>query len=106
MNDLDQFEHEGGLKLAETAPLAKKPRMYKVIILNDDFTPMDFVVELLISFFGMNQARAIETMLQVHKSGKGICGTYTKDIAETKVAQVNTHARHHHYPLLCIMEVE
>lgn len=87
-------------------PEVKKPRMYKVVLLNDDYTPMDFVIEILMHFFLMDQARAIDVMLQVHKLGKGICGIYTRDIAETKVAQVNDYARSHSYPLLCIMEAE
>lgn len=96
--------HDHALSLVE--PELKKPHMYKVMLLNDDYTPMDFVVELLETFFAMNRARAIDVMLQVHNLGKGVCGIYTRDIAETKVAQVNMHAREHQYPLLCIMEAE
>lgn len=93
---------------AETKMLTavKKPRKFKVILLNDDYTPMDFVVEVLEQFFSLNVVMATQVMLQVHFLGKGICGTYTRDIAETKVAQVNDYARSKEHPLLCIMEPE
>ncbi len=80
------------------------PAMYKVILLNDDYTPMDFVVEILQRFFRMDIDSATQVMLSVHYEGKGICGVYTADIAETKVDQVNRFARKHEHPLLCIME--
>lgn len=80
------------------------PAMYKVILLNDDYTPMDFVVEILQRFFRMDIDAATQVMLSVHYEGKGICGVYTADIAETKVDQVNRFARKHEHPLLCIME--
>jgi ATP-dependent Clp protease adaptor protein ClpS len=78
--------------------------LYKVILLNDDFTPMDFVVEILTSFFNMSEERATQVMLQVHTQGVGVCGTYTKDVAETKVHIVNDYSREHHHPLMCAME--
>lgn len=84
----------------------KKPSMYKVFILNDDFTPMDFVVEVLESFFSMPRERAVTLMLQVHQTGKAICGVFTRDIAETKVVQVNEYAQCNEHPLLCGMEAE
>ncbi len=82
-----------------------KPHLYKVVILNDDFTPMDFVVEVLQIFFGMNYFNASATMLQVHHSGRAICGVYTREIAETRIVQVNDFARQHEHPLLCTMEI-
>ncbi len=80
------------------------PSLYKVILLNDDYTPMDFVVEILQRFFRMDMDSATQVMLSVHYEGKGVCGVYTADIAETKVDQVNRFARKHEHPLLCIME--
>lgn len=85
-------------------PALKPPPLYKVILLNDDYTPMDFVVQILEHFFGMNREKATQVMLHVHTRGQGICGIYTRDIAETKVAQVNEFSRRHQHPLLCTME--
>jgi ATP-dependent Clp protease adaptor protein ClpS len=90
----------------QAKPALKKPRLYKVLLLNDDYTPMDFVVEVLKSFFSMDESAAVQVMLQVHLQGKGICGLFTRDIAETKVAQVNDYARKNEHPLLCSMEPE
>ena len=73
-------------------------------MLNDDYTPMEFVVQVLESIFGMNREKATQVMLHVHTRGRGVCGVYTKDIAETKVSQVNDYARSHQHPLLCTME--
>ncbi|MGL5948405.1 MAG: ATP-dependent Clp protease adapter ClpS [Aeromonas sp.] len=89
---------------ARSAQAVQPPAMFQVIINNDDYTPMEFVVEVLQRFFAMSVEKATEVMLSVHYSGKGICGVYTCEIAETKVAQVNQHARHHQHPLLCAME--
>ncbi len=83
----------------------KKPSMYLVILLNDDFTPMDFVVEVLMKFFGKSAELATLIMLQVHYQGRGVCGVYTREIAETKVALVNAYARSHEHPLLCTMQM-
>ena len=82
----------------------KQPPLYKVILLNDDFTPMEFVVYILINFFRMTTEDATRLMLQIHTQGKGVCGVYTKEIAETKVAHVNRYSREHKHPLLCVME--
>ena len=79
--------------------------MYKVIILNDDYTPMDFVVMILERFFAMNREKATRIMLQVHTRGAGVCGIFSRDIAETKVAQVENYSRQHDHPLKCTMEV-
>lgn len=82
----------------------ERPPMYKVYLVNDDYTPMDFVVEVLMHFFMLSEPVATMTMLQVHKSGRGNCGVYTRDIAETKVLLVNNYSRTNQQPLLCHME--
>ncbi|WGL17069.1 ATP-dependent Clp protease adapter ClpS [Microbulbifer bruguierae] len=97
---------EGDTALAEAKPRLKRPPMYKVVMLNDDYTPMEFVVEALELFFYVNRERATQLMLQVHTKGKAICGVYTRDIAETKAAQVNQFARDHEHPLLCEIEAD
>lgn len=101
-----QDDFGGDLALEEAKPRLKRPPMYKVVMLNDDYTPMDFVVEALETFFGANRERATQLMLQVHTQGKAICGVYTRDIAETKAAQVNQFAREHQHPLLCEIEAD
>lgn len=105
MSDFEPFkDSDGNTALQEAKPQLKKPPLYKVILLNDDFTPMDFVVEILTDFFNMSEERATQVMLQVHTQGVGVCGTYTKDVAETKVHIVNDYSREHHHPLMCAME--
>jgi len=93
-----------GLAVQEGRPKLKQPPMYKVMLLNDDYTPMDFVVKILELFFQLNQERATQVMLHVHTKGVGVCGVFTRDIAETKVAQVNEYSRKNQHPLLCTME--
>ncbi len=93
-----------GLVLQEGKTKIKCPPLYKVVLINDDFTPMEFVVHILESFFKMSREKATRIMLQVHTRGKGVCGVYTRDIAETKVYQVNEYARANQHPLLCAME--
>jgi len=102
----NEQEHRGGdgLELKEAKPELKEPSMYKVFLLNDDFTPMEFVVALLEKLFGMDREKATRIMLLVHSQGKGVCGIYTYEIAETKVAQVNEYSQRHQHPLLCSME--
>lgn len=82
----------------------KPPPLFKVLILNDDFTPMEFVVIVLQQFFGMDRERATRVMLQVHMEGSGVCGVFPKDVAATKVEQVVSFARQHQHPLACVME--
>jgi ATP-dependent Clp protease adaptor protein ClpS len=82
----------------------KPPPMFKVMLLNDDFTPMEFVVAVLQKFFGMTRERATQVMLKVHREGIGVCGVYPRDIATTKVQQVAAYARRHQHPLQCVME--
>jgi ATP-dependent Clp protease adaptor protein ClpS len=95
---------EQGLALEEARPELKPPPMYRVILLNDDYTPMDFVIEILKVFFVMSHDRATQVMLHVHTKGKGVCGVFTFEIAETKVAQVNDYSRQSEHPLKCTME--
>ena len=97
-------EGDGDLALQEARPKLKKPPLYRVVLLNDDYTPMEFVVAVLEKFFRMERERAVRVMLTVHTRGKGVCGVYTRDVAETKMALVNRYARQHQHPLLCEIE--
>lgn len=92
--------------LTRTKVRPKKPAMYRVLLLNDDFTPMDFVVHVLERFFGKTREEATEIMLHVHRRGVGVCGTYTYEVAETKVGLVMDYARKNEHPLQCTMEKE
>lgn len=92
---------DGGLLIQQAKPELKPPPMYKVIVLNDDYTPMDFVVEILKIFFNLEQEKATQIMLTIHTQGKAVCGVFPKDIAETKAAQVNQYSRECKHPLLC-----
>lgn len=96
----------GGFDLAveEARPKVKQPPLYRVVLINDDYTPMEFVVDILETVFGMERTRATQVMLEVHTKGKGICGVFNFEIAETKVAQVMGIAKQHQHPLLCTME--
>ncbi|WP_026146441.1 ATP-dependent Clp protease adapter ClpS [Zestomonas thermotolerans] len=93
-----------GLAVQEAKPKLQAPPLYKVILLNDDYTPMDFVVEVLEMFFNMNRELATKIMLTVHTQGRAVCGVFTRDIAETKAMQVNQYARESQHPLLCEIE--
>ena len=97
-------DSDHGLAVQTAKPQLKKPPLYKVVLLNDDFTPMAFVIDILMNFFGMPEDLATRVMLQIHTQGIGVCGTYTKDVAETKVCIVNEYSREHQHPLLCSME--
>ncbi len=99
-----QVERSGNAVLEPARSKTKPPRLYKVLLLNDDFTPMDFVVVILQKFFAMNREQATVVMLKVHKEGKGLCGTYPYDLAVTKVEQVRAFARQHQHPLACVLE--
>ena len=106
MSDTDpHYDDEGDLSVKEAKPKLKRPPLYKVVLLNDDFTPMDFVIEILTEFFYMNEDKATQIMLQVHTQGVGVCGVFTKDVAETKVQIVNDYSRENHHPLMCSMEI-
>ncbi len=93
-----------GLVVEEAKPKLKRPPMYKVVLMNDDYTPMEFVVEVLEIFFNMGREQATQVMLAVHTHGKAVCGVFTRDIAETKAAQVNQYARDQQHPLLAEIE--
>jgi len=99
-----QFERQHGLVVEESRPEVQRPPLYQVVLLNDDFTPMDFVIVVLETFFNMDRERATQVMLHVHTRGKGVCGVFTREVAETKVTQVNEFARAHQHPLLCTLE--
>jgi len=90
--------------VVKTKPKTKKPSMYKVLMLNDDYTPMEFVVHILERFFNKNRQEATRIMLHVHRRGVGVCGIYTYEVAETKVTQVMDFARQHQHPLQCTLE--
>ncbi|TWH76818.1 ATP-dependent Clp protease adaptor protein ClpS [Azomonas agilis] len=97
-------DEEGGLALQEARPQLKAPSLYRVVMLNDDYTPMDFVIEVLEGFFNHNRESATKIMLTVHTQGKAVCGVFTRDVAETKATQVNEYARECQHPLLCQIE--
>jgi ATP-dependent Clp protease adaptor protein ClpS len=97
-------KHHSGTVLAPERAKTKPPRMYKVVLFNDDYTTMDFVIEVLQRFFEMNRERALQIMLKVHNEGSAVCGLYSRDVAETKVTQVSEFAKQHGHPLRCGME--
>lgn len=97
-------EQRQGLLVDEAKPRIKRPPLYKVVLLNDDYTPMEFVVEILQNFFHMDRSKATQIMLHVHTRGKGVCGVFPYEIAETKAALVNDYSRKHQHPLLCTLE--
>ena len=99
-----EHDLDSELDLQEAEPELQEPSMYKVMLLNDDFTPMDFVVEILERFFSKNRQAATHIMVEVHTTGKGTCGTFSYEIAETKVDMVNQYSREHQHPLLCTLE--
>lgn len=103
-----QTEHDedSGLAVETSKPELKPPSRYKVVMMNDDYTPMDFVVEVLESIFFLNREAATQIMLKVHTEGKAVCGVFTRDIAETKAAQANDYARECQHPLMCQIERE
>ena len=99
-------DQDTGTATTTEKPKLQRPPMYKVVLINDDYTPMDFVVDVLRSFFNMNVEKATQVMLKVHTEGKGVCGVFSKDVAETKAAQVNDYSRECEQPLLCSVEVD
>jgi ATP-dependent Clp protease adaptor protein ClpS len=104
MTEKTGHHQDDGLALQEAKPKLKRPPLYKVILINDDYTPMEFVVHVLEQFFSMDRENATRIMLEVHTRGKGVCGIFTHEIAETKVSLVNSYSRENHHPLLCTME--
>ncbi len=109
MPDKDKDDDNGGAGtglLTKTEPKTKKPSMYKVLLLNDDYTPMEFVVHILQRFFRLAMEDATDVMLAVHQRGVGVCGVFTYEVAETKVNQVLAFAKQHEHPLQCTLEKE
>jgi ATP-dependent Clp protease adaptor protein ClpS len=98
------MQHKDDSVLEAKKAKVKLPPMYQVLLLNDDYTPMEFVVLVLQKFFGMTRERATQVMLKVHREGMGVCGVYPHDVASTKVQQVSAYARKHQHPLQCVME--
>ena len=98
------MQHKDDSVLETKKAKVKLPPMYKVLLLNDDYTPMEFVVLVLQKFFGMTRERATQVMLKVHREGMGVCGVYPRDVATTKVQQVTAYAHKHQHPLQCVME--
>ncbi len=97
-------KHQDGELLEAQRSRVGPPKMYKVLLLNDDYTPMDFVIAVLQRFFAMDTEQATRIMLKVHNEGRGVCGVFPRDIAATKVEQVSAYARQHQHPLACVME--
>ncbi len=104
----DHSDGDSSIGVATVKPELKKelapPSRFHAVLLNDDFTPMDFVVDVLKIFFGMSEERAMQVMLTVHTQGKAVCGTYSKDVAETKAYEVCAFSKEHEHPLLCVVE--
>ena len=100
----DQEDEGTSVAVATIEPKLKKPPLYRVIIFNDDYTPMEFVVYILQTFFGIDRDKATQIMLAIHTQGKGVCGIFTKEVAETKAAQVNNFARKNEHPLISEIE--
>lgn len=104
MSEKPEKQQHHGLAVEESRPEVQRPPLFQVVLLNDDFTPMDFVVVVLETFFTMTREQATQVMLHVHTRGKGVCGVFTREVAESKVAQVNDFSRANQHPLLCTME--
>ncbi|QHS09928.1 ATP-dependent Clp protease adapter ClpS [Sinimarinibacterium sp. NLF-5-8] len=104
MSQTDQHHSDHGVVLQDAKPALRKPPMYKVVMLNDDYTPMEFVVQVLQQFFRHSHEQAVQIMLAIHTQGRGVAGIFPAEIAETKAAQVNDFARQHQHPLLTMME--
>ena len=103
-NQQEGHDYDGGLAVEEEKPKLKAPKQYKVVLVNDDYTPMEFVIHILATFFSMDHAKATRVMMAVHTKGKGICGIFSHEIAETKVDQVNEYSKMNQHPLMCTME--
>ena len=104
MGQRTEHDRDHGALVETSKPEVARPPLYSVLLLNDDYTPMDFVVDVLMRFFAMNLEKATQVMLHVHTRGRGVCGVFTRDVAESKVAQVNEYSRLNQHPLLCTME--
>ena len=102
----EENDFEGGSSFATQTvdPFLKKPTLYRVILLNDDYTPMEFVVYVLQNFFGFDKEKATQVMLAVHTKGKGVCGVFTREVAETKSMQINNYSQQNEHPLVSEIE--
>ncbi|HHT00296.1 MAG TPA: ATP-dependent Clp protease adapter ClpS [Thiomicrospira sp.] len=98
-------QDDGNLLLERAKATVKPPKRYQVVLMNDDYTPMEFVVEVLQRFFGLDELKANAVMLAVHHDGKGVCGVFSREVAEMKVQQVNSYSRQNKHPLMCQLEV-
>lgn len=103
-DDDSEQQQSNGVSVEESKPEIAEPPMYQVVLVNDDFTPMEYVIEVLEKFFSKDRIQATNIMLQIHHQGKGVCGLYRNEIAEMKVEQVNDDARSNNHPLLAVME--
>ncbi len=104
MSEKKQIQRSDGIAVQEAEPKLKRPQLYRVLLLNDDYTPMEFVVIVLQRFFHLSSEKAVQIMLNVHTRGSGVCGVYTAEIAETKIRQVLNFATENEHPLQCTME--
>ena len=106
VSNSNENDFEGGSSLATQTvdPILKKPTLYRVILLNDDYTPMEFVVYVLQNFFGFDKEKATQVMLAVHTKGKGVCGVFTREVAETKSMQINNFSKQNEHPLISEIE--
>lgn len=100
----EHHDSDHSVVVETSKPEVARPPQYSVLLLNDDYTPMDFVVDVLVRFFAMNLEKATQVMLHVHTRGRGVCGLYSREVAESKVSQVNEYSRLNQHPLLCTME--
>ena len=100
----DQATGDRSAVITQTKTKTQRPSLYRVLLLNDDYTPMEFVVSVLQKFFGMGREKATQVMLKVHREGRGVCGVFPRDVAATKVEQVCSYSREHQHPLQCVME--
>ncbi len=103
-NEVKRDDSGQGAAVEEVKPELARPPMYKVVLINDDYTPMEFVVQVLQNFFRHSREKAVQIMLEIHTAGRGVAGVFAAEIAETKTAQVNAYARKHQHPLLTVME--
>ena len=100
----NELDHSSGTLVLEEDPQVKEPPMYQVVLLNDDYTPMEFVVYVLQNFFGFDKEKATQVMLAVHTKGKGVCGVFTREVAETKSMQINNYSQQNEHPLVSEIE--
>ena len=106
MSNSREIIRSSGTSVEEAKPRLKKPRMYRVLLMNDDYTPMEFVVTILRKIFRLTEEQSVQLMLKVHTEGSGVCGVFTAEVAETRVREVLALAREHQHPLKCTMEPE